>query len=292
MPIRKILYPTKFRDLSFHSLLEFLELKKIGLEEIILLHIIPREEVSFVPFGGYLKDKAIELKEAAILKFKDWAKELHKESVKTKIYVEIGEVVGKILEVLEKEEPDLLIIGKKKTIYPWTASYSKEIIKNSPIPVVLYRRLVIKELEELCIQRENIKIFRKPLLAYDFSKEIKRTILYLLNFKDLIEQVSIIHVLEEKKLKDHSEEKIMKIEKEVEENLIKEKKIWDDLDIYCDYFIRIGNPAEEILELAREKQNTLIVLGKSSKGILSQVFLGSVSAVLIEESEIPLLIVP
>ncbi|MFN3407265.1 MAG: universal stress protein [Caldimicrobium sp.] len=232
----------------------------------------------------------MELKEAAILKFKDWAKELHKESVKTKIYVEIGEVVGKILEVLEKEEPDLLIIGKKKTIYPWTASYSKEIIKNSPIPVVLYRRLVIKE--DISLQKENIGIFKKPLLAYDFSAEVKRALSYLLNFKDLIEQVSMVHILKESELKDLTEERIIEIEKEVEKKLIKEKKIWEDLGISCDYYIRIGNPAEEILELAREKENTLIVLGKTNKGILSQVFLGSVSAALIEESEIPLLIVP
>ncbi|MFN4196618.1 MAG: universal stress protein [Caldimicrobium sp.] len=290
MPIKKILYPTKFRDLSFHSLLEFLELKKIGLEEIILLHIIPREEVSFVPFGGYLKDKAIELREAAILKFKDWAKELQKESLKTKIYVEIGEVVGKILEIIEKEEPDLLIIGKKKTVYPWTASYSKEIIKNSSIPVLLYRRLVIKE--DIKLQKENIGIFKRPLIAFDFTAEVKRALAYLLNFKDLIEQVSMVHVLKESELKHLTEEKIIKTEEEMEKKLKEEGKIWEDLGIPCEYHIRIENPAEEILELAREKENTLIVLGKTNKDIFSQVFLGSVSAALIEESEIPLLIVP
>ncbi|MFN3505232.1 MAG: universal stress protein [Caldimicrobium sp.] len=292
MPLRKILYTTKFRYLSFHSLLEFLELKKIGLEEIVLLHIIPREEVSFVPFGGYLKDKAIELREAAILKFKEWERELQKESIKTKIYVEIGDIVGKILEVIEKEAPNLLIIGKKKTTYPLTASYSKEIIRNSPIPVILYRRLVIKELEEGTIQRENVRIFRKPLLTYDFSEACSRALDYLIQFKDLVQELSMVHVLKERSLKDLTEEKIQQTEEEIKQNLAIEGRVFKDLGIPCEFHIRIGDPAEEILGLAREKENTLIVLGKSCKGLISQVFLGSVSATLIEKSEIPLLIVP
>jgi hypothetical protein len=51
MSIKRILYCTKFRDLSLQALKELFVLKKVGLEEIILLHIIPREDVSYVfPF--------------------------------------------------------------------------------------------------------------------------------------------------------------------------------------------------------------------------------------------------
>lgn len=55
MILYKIVYPTKFRELAYKSLFELLELIERGLKEIILLYIIPREEVVYVLFGGFLK---------------------------------------------------------------------------------------------------------------------------------------------------------------------------------------------------------------------------------------------
>jgi len=36
-----------------------LELQKAGLKEIILASVIPREDVAFVPNGGYLRDEML-----------------------------------------------------------------------------------------------------------------------------------------------------------------------------------------------------------------------------------------
>lgn len=55
MILYKIVYATKFRELAYKSLFELLELIERGLKEIILLYIIPREEVVYVLFGGFLK---------------------------------------------------------------------------------------------------------------------------------------------------------------------------------------------------------------------------------------------
>ncbi len=41
-----------------------LDLKNAGLKEMVLTYILPREEVSFVPYGGYLKEEE-RLKETA-----------------------------------------------------------------------------------------------------------------------------------------------------------------------------------------------------------------------------------
>ena len=57
MPIEKILFPTKFRELAFDALETLFKLKEAGLKEIVLLHVILREDVGFVPFGGYLKEE-------------------------------------------------------------------------------------------------------------------------------------------------------------------------------------------------------------------------------------------
>ena len=57
MKINKVLFHTRFRDLALNALDAVLELKKVGLKEIVLTSIIPRDEVAFVPYGGYLKDE-------------------------------------------------------------------------------------------------------------------------------------------------------------------------------------------------------------------------------------------
>ncbi|MGD8543215.1 MAG: universal stress protein, partial [Desulfobacteraceae bacterium] len=58
MKIEKVLFHTRFRDLAFNALEVLLELKPAGLQEVVLTYVIPREEVAFVPYGGYLKDAA------------------------------------------------------------------------------------------------------------------------------------------------------------------------------------------------------------------------------------------
>ena len=56
MKIEKILFPTKFRE--FASPLEsLLVLKEVGIKEVVLYYVIPREDVGFVPYGGYLKEE-------------------------------------------------------------------------------------------------------------------------------------------------------------------------------------------------------------------------------------------
>ena len=67
MKIEKVIFHTRFRDLAFNALEAILELKKAGLKEVVLTYVIPREEVAFVPYGGYLKDEAEQLEEVARL---------------------------------------------------------------------------------------------------------------------------------------------------------------------------------------------------------------------------------
>lgn len=292
MPLKKIIYSTKFRELSFQSLFEFVELKKVGLEEIVLLHIIPREEVAYVPFGGFLKEKALELKESALLKLREWQRELEKMNLKVKIYVEIGEVVAKILEISDTERADLLIIGRKKTFFPWEGELTSKIVERSKIPVLVYRRLVIREENGESIAKENTQIFKKPLIATDFSEPIHRALSFLLNFKELMETLFLVHVIKSGSFKDISEKEIEEIIKDKEEKLRRETSFFIKEGINCEHSLRLGDPAEEILELAREKENTLIVMGKTGKSLLKKLTLGSLSRELIRKSEFPLLIVP
>ncbi len=156
--------------MGYRGLLEILALKKAGLEEIILLHVIPREEVSYVPFGGFLKERALELAESAKLKFQDWDKDIQKAGLQSRFLVEIGDPLVKILEVAEDVSADLLVIGKQKREKLFVSEITQQLINRSKIPVLVYCHSLLKEPEEKPVILENIKIFKRPVLATDFSK--------------------------------------------------------------------------------------------------------------------------
>lgn len=70
-----------------------------------------------------------------------------------------------------------------------------------------------------------------------------------------------------------------------------EKLILADYDYphYTDY--RVGDPASEIIEYAKEKRVNLIVMGNRGMGIVSRTLLGSVSNKVINNSPISVLVV-
>jgi nucleotide-binding universal stress UspA family protein len=56
--------------------------------------------------------------------------------------------------------------------------------------------------------------------------------------------------------------------------------------------VRMGYPAEEILETAEDEGCDLIVLGNHGKGFLKQTFLGSVSRAVLDRARKPVFIIP
>ncbi|BAU24148.1 hypothetical protein THC_1789 [Caldimicrobium thiodismutans] len=293
MGIKRILYPVRYWEMGYRGLLEILALKKAGLEEIILLHVIPREEVSYVPFGGFLKERALELAESAKLKFQDWDKDIQKAGLQSRFLVEIGDPLVKILEVAEDVSADLLVIGKQKREKLFVSEITQQLINRSKIPVLVYCHSLLKEPEEKPIILENIQIFKRPVLATDFSKNSLKARDFILYIKPLIKKIYIVYIIKSEEISGLQEEEIHALEERMKNQLKEFFQPLRDQGIEGDIFLGLGeNPANEILEFVREKEASLIVLGKTGKGFLEKLFMGSVTSHLLKASEFPLLIVP
>jgi nucleotide-binding universal stress UspA family protein len=63
-------------------------------------------------------------------------------------------------------------------------------------------------------------------------------------------------------------------------------------ELISDIRVPIGHPVEEILRTANEEGCDAIVVGTHGKGFLTQTFLGSVAASVLERSRKPILIIP
>ncbi len=127
MTIKKILFNTRFRELAFSALEAVLELKKAGLEEIVLTYIIPREDFAFVPYGGYLKDEEARLQETAGLRFDQWRET-------------IGKTAAEVIRLSRERGATMIAMGRTGKDWfkeYWLGGVSHRVAEHSELPVLL-----------------------------------------------------------------------------------------------------------------------------------------------------------
>jgi nucleotide-binding universal stress UspA family protein len=64
------------------------------------------------------------------------------------------------------------------------------------------------------------------------------------------------------------------------------------MELVSNILVRVGQPAEEILDAAREDGSDIIVLGTHGKGILKSTILGSVSRRVLDRCSRPVVVIP
>ena len=294
MAIKKILFPTKFRELSFNSLAQLFALKDAGLKEIILCHVISREDVGFVPFGGYLKEEEDRLREEATIRFEDWQKSLEEKGLKSKVVIKVGEPVPQILHTAEDEEADLIVVGRKKRTvnHPFAGSRTIEIVTRSKVPVLVSKYLVSYVVEGENLEKINERIFERPMLVCDWSEPSMRALKLMKSFQSVIEEAIVFHDINVEKTHEKYEDSLHELKKVSIEKL---DMVCDELKeegAGCETHLGAGKILNEIIRISRDRRATMIVMGTSGKGRLSEFIHGSVSHSIVRESELPTLLVP
>jgi len=288
MSIKRLLYCTKFRDLSLQALKELFVLKKVGLEEIILLHIIPREDVSYVFPFGYLEEEANRLKEEAELRFEVWGKEIRASGLNYRTIIKVGDPVYDIPAVCEEEKVDLLVLGKKKRETLFVGSRTKEILKQVKVPTLVFKY----KLKEEDLEIENKNLFQRPLVAIDFSPPSLRALEFFYKLKDMFERGMVVHVIPSTKVEGSDKMEMKTLEEEMYQKLENLLKNYFENTEKVERLILLGEPQEIVLDLASEKEATLVILGRSEKTFIDRLFLGSVANYVLDRARTPVLIVP
>jgi nucleotide-binding universal stress UspA family protein len=288
MSIKRLLYCTKFRDLSLQALKELFVLKKVGLEEIILLHIIPREDVSYVFPFGYLEEEANRLKEEAELRFEVWGKEIRASGLNYRTIIKVGDPVYDIPAVCEEEKVDLLVLGKKKRETLFVGSRTKEILKQVKVPTLVFKY----KLKEEDLEIENKNLFERPLVAIDFSPPSLRALEFFYKLKNVFERGMVVHVIPSAKVEGLDKMRMKALEEDASQKLDNLLKNYFENTEKVERLILLGEPQEIVLDLALEKEATLVILGRSEKTFIDRLFLGSVANYVLDRARTPVLIVP
>ncbi|MGD8368961.1 MAG: universal stress protein, partial [Desulfobacterales bacterium] len=185
-------------------------------------------------------------------------------------------------------EADLIVIGKSEK--PMLEQFYSgpdvtEIIRRAAVPVLVY-----KPVPESNVALESP--FERPLLATDGSAGSLRGAQYLLRLKDVVKEVHVIRVVEEKKLRGDSAMGIQKFRKKARRELENLCDQFEDAGIEAKAHVYVGEPFEEIERAARDCQATLIVAGSSAKPAWAERWIGSIPLAIAEKSVYPTMLVP
>ena len=288
MDIKKMLFVTKFDDLCFDALQSLLTLRQASLNHVVFVNVIEREKVAMHRGLGYQKMEEIRLRETANIRFIDWAETLFEQGLEVGVYIVVGNLVTQVFEAVRKEEADLIVIGRSQKRFfdqLYSGSDVIELIRRTAIPVLVYKP-----------SPDKIEVldqpFKRPLLAVDWSPASMRAEEYLRPLTHVIEQVHVIHVVNEKEIKGDSAMSVQKLRKQTRMKL---EEICDRLagvGIDARAHVYIGEPDEQIERAARECQATMVAMGSSGKVEWVERWLGSIPQNIAEKSDYPTLIVP
>jgi len=260
--IKKILFPTDFSEPCEIGAEVVKGLKQIGVEEVILTHVIDLNKIIGPASGIDIPATIKNYEKESFEKLKKFAENFGDFKVKI-VPPRVGDPAPTICEIAEEEDVDTITIpshGKGLLAEIILGSVSEGVVKISKKPV-----FVIKK------KRDNL--FDRILYCYDFSENADRLRDYVKIFASVGGEVLIIHVSEGEEIE---EEKLSRLE------IIKEE--FERAKI----ILRKGVPYKEILRAADEFDATMIAVGHSGQGLLR--YLGGTSYNVVRRAKVPVFV--
>ncbi len=288
MKIKKLLFVTKFEELGFDSLQSILPLRKASLEHVVFLSVIEREKVAMQRGVGFKKEEQIRLKEAANIRFIDWAERLFEQGMEVGVYIQLGSLTAEVIKAAQKEEADLVVIGRShKTALEqfYSGSTVVELIRRLALPVMVFKPVPDST-------RTIEQPFDRPMLATDWSPASLRAVEYLKDLKGVAQEIRVIHVVDDEEIKGSSVMEAQKTRKQAKEKLDETCAQFEAAGIPARSHVYVGDVNAEIEKAARECQASLIVMGSSAKGAWVERFIGSTPRDIAENSAFPTLLIP
>lgn len=295
MPIETLLFHTRFRDQAFKALQSALELKHAGLKRVVLVHVIPREDVAFVPYGGMLTEDLERIREEVRIKFDDWIQTLDDPELVFRQRVEVGSINAELLDIAKEERADLIVCGRKKRSSlekVYVGTHILDILRRSEIPVLMGKFEVPYERNGESLKRINTDFWERPLLATDWSEPSSRALDATVNLKGIVEKIIVTHVLGSRQTKNLEAEAIRKLENVSLERLETYSQRVKEAGIEVEHHLAMGRTVEELIKMSRDFGATMIVMGRTGKDWFHQYWLGGVSHQVAELSELPVLLIP
>ncbi len=198
-----------------------------------------------------------------------------------------------ILEYAKKEACDLIVVGThgRRALGRFLmGSVTQELIRNSPVPVMVVKAIKNPE--------QHVQNYDRVLIPIDFSDMSMKALDYGIRFANFLRaDVHVIHTVDTPAINNLKgmypfPETMIPNTADLNVDLTLSKTI-QHKDIVGDSRVAtlFGDPAEEILNYASKNNCGFIVMGTHGRKGLERTLLGSVTAVVASKSEIPVITV-
>ncbi len=254
------------------------ELKTIGMEEVVLAHVLQAVQAQG-------PDQLLTNETRSIL---DKQKEaLEQMGIRVVTKMPVSHEPARTLNDLAKEHDISAIFigshGKGILRSVLLGSVTTKLLKEAERPILLAR---IALLEEGKCHHVCQKMFTRVLFPTDFSVAAEHALNYLGKIAaDTKCPVTIMHVLEREPADTEVANSRLQLE-----SIRKRLESMGATDVNTN--LASGEPAWEILDRAKEGAFSIIVMGSTGKGLVKEVFLGSMSNEVARHAELPVLLVP
>ncbi len=172
-----------------------------------------------------------------------------------------------------------------------------EMIHFSQRPILVFR-LAIEKSENQARARvadSERSLHQHVLYATDFSKNADEAFLYVEKLAEAgSARITLAHIQDKVKLSRITSEELEEFNQIDQSRLdvLKERLLTRYPGVVVDIRISFGKPGQEIVNLARELQPSLVVMGSKGKGYIEELFMGSVCHYVARMSHTHTLLVP
>lgn len=262
------------------------EMKNLGIEEVILGHVI---YVAHTPgLDGGLAGEARPVLEQQ----KEF---LEKQGIKVIIEMPVGIPAHALNDLAEKHDVSAIVIGSHGwgiTALIALGSVSSKLLQITERPVLLARKKLLED-EEECL-RECRNIFEQVLYPTDFSDTSERAFAYVETVVSALKcPVTLMHVRDRTKVTSYLSHRLEELQRLDLARLERMKTRLTKLGAaQVTIEATVGTPGDRIVERAKAKDCSLIIMGSRGKGITREILLGSVAHHVARHAERIILFVP
>lgn len=281
----KVIVASDLSDASMQIVECIKDLKQFGSQKIILFHALGLRHLEDLRYELVRYTEPLLNKQKQIL-----------EGFGYEVTIGIGSdgVTYELGKLAKEENASLIVIGthgKGLSFESPLGGTALKIIHSIVKPILVIR--LAKSKDEACYS--GCLVIDKPVLyATDFSDTSELAFTYVEKMVEKgAKRVTLIHVQDKTAIEKHLAHRLDEFNEIDTERLemLKDRLITlgaQDVKMVLKY----GFPIEEILHESKEEDYSLIVMGAQGKGLVKDVFLGSVSGNVVRNASHPVLLIP
>lgn len=262
-------------------------LRALGTRECVLVHCFDIPQV--VPFPEQMKDCI----EATLSKHR---RRLEEQGLAASVKAVPGLPQVEIPRVAGKEDGSLIVVGShgihlgREILLGGVAS---AMLHHTCLPLLILRLVADDKGGPTCVTGK-CDFLDHVLFPTDFSDNAERAFEYVRSaVRSGARRVTLLHVQDRTRLGKHLADRLEEFNR-IDRGRLERLKAQIEKDGSAEVRIEIpyGIPTSEILDRAREGRTSLVILGTQGRGLIGDLFVGSVSHNVARHAEAPVLLIP